>query len=350
MRALPFLALSLLALTADAAIQFLAPLPGSQLIGPRVIEISSERSDINRVDFKVDDVLVGVARKAPWRIMYDFGTTGEVRRVSAELHAAGFRIRESATVSSSALSTSATANVDLVEVPLEVSGSSRGIRISELQIFENDRLQKILDLTATRPPADFYFIVDRSLSMSGGRLEKVIAAVKNAQTSLRKGDTAKIVFFNHQVAQARDLRDLEETLPVPSGGTSLRDALTSVQPQRRSYLIAITDGVDRTSLISESAALSRLNRKNITLNALVFSRDSETRFLSDAASRTGGRTVHTNSEELPRALQEVLAGINSRWTATYQSTGNARGWRSIRVIAKARGLKVTSARKGYQAE
>ena len=167
---------------------FVNPQPGGQAVGPQWIEITTDVPAINRVDFSVDDVLVGVARKPPYKIAYDFGTETSSRLVSATIFSDSFRKRETVTIRTAALTAGESINVDLVELPLRVK-SSRTIRADDLRVRENNVDQTIREVRPERGPAHFAFVVDRSLSMGGGRLEAALSAVDVAKKMLRPGDT-----------------------------------------------------------------------------------------------------------------------------------------------------------------
>jgi hypothetical protein len=339
------LAVFLLASAAHGAITFVAPLNGAQVLGPAAIEIATDAKDVDRVDFFVDGVLRGVARKAPYRIAYDFGTTLAGRTITAKVWTGGFRSSEAASIATAALAGADTYNVDLVEVPLRVR-ASRAISAGDLRLRENGVEQTIREIRSERPAAHFAFVIDRSLSMGNGKLEAALRAVEAAARQLRPGDTASFVLFNHNVtkttlAEARTL--------VPSGGTSLRDALASIASAERTYAIVITDGGDRNSQLTDEAALRRISGTRTTVNALVLG-DSHTRFLDRAAENTGGAVVGASKETVAPALQRILADINSRYLLVYQSAGTKRGWRSIDVQPRGAGIAVASARKGYFAE
>ena len=58
-----------------ANIVFVNPQAGGQAVGPQWIEVTTDAKNVDRVEFYVDRVLAGVARAAPYRIAYDFGST-----------------------------------------------------------------------------------------------------------------------------------------------------------------------------------------------------------------------------------------------------------------------------------
>jgi hypothetical protein len=339
------LASLLFATSVHAATTFVSPLAGSQVLGPNLIEISTDARNIDRVDFLVDGALAGVARKAPYRIAFDFGTSLDARRITAKVWSGGFKTSEETSITTAALVAGETYNVDLVEVPLQVR-SSRALQPADIRLRENGVDQTVREVKAERPPAHFAFVVDRSLSMGGGKLDAVLREVGNAMRQLRKGDTASLVLFNHKVTKttlsaARGL--------VPSGGTSLRDALASIASKERTYAIVITDGGDRNSVLTEEAALRRISGTRTTVNAIVLG-DSHTRFLDRAAENTGGTVRAASKATLGRALQSIFSDLNSRYLVIYQSAGVKSGWRAIDVQPRRKGIQLTNARKGYFAE
>lgn len=322
---------------------FVAPLDGSQAFGPQTIEITTDAAAVSRVDFTVDGVLAGVVRTPPYRITYDFGTTLDARRITAKVWTNGFQSSETASVTTAAMTANDTLDVDLVEVPLRVR-ASRGVKPSDLRVRENGIEQSVRDVRQERPPAHFAFVVDRSLSMGGGKLDAALRAIRSELRQLRPGDTSSLVFFNHLVAKPVAVAGATAT---PSGGTSLRDALASVASKQRTYAIVITDGGDRNSILSDEEALRRISGTKTIVNALVLG-DSHARFLDRAAENTGGRVSRTSASSVGTELRRVLEDINSRYLLVYQSQGTKRGWRKIDIRSSR--VDVVSARKGYFAE
>lgn len=334
-----------------AATTFVSPQPGAQVFGPTVLEVTTTVTGADRVDFFVDGMLAGVARTPPYRIAFDFGTSMDVRTVSAKVWSNGFRTFESASVTSAAMTANDTLNVDVVEVPLRIR-SSRALKPSDLRVRENGVEQTVREVKLERPPAHFAFIVDRSLSMNEGKLAAALRAVQSGLKQLRRGDSASLVLFNHHVAKARAIKstdDLSQLATVPSGGTSLRDALASVASKERTYALVITDGGDRNSELSDEAALRRISTTKTIVHAIVLG-DSHTRFLDRAASNTGGSVVSASKTSVADALTRMLTDINSRYLLVYQSSGTKRGWRTVEVKPRRSGVTVVSARKGYFAE
>lgn len=322
-----------------AAITFLAPQPGAQAIGPQPIEITTTVANVDRVELYVDGALAGVARKPPYRIAHDFGTSLAAHEVEAKVYSDGYRTTTTAKVLTAALAASETMNVDLVEVPMRVR-APHVLTPADLRLTENGIEQTIRDVHADRGAARFIFIIDRSLSMGGGKLEAALRAVDAESSLLRPGDRKEIVLFNHNVTKG----PIAEPI-VPSGGTSLRDAVASVVTPDRTYAIVITDGGDRNSMLSEEEALRRISNTKMIVDAIVLGSGSG--FLEKAARNTGGTVANASASMLRDALHRMLVDINSRYTLVYQSHGNPSGWRTIAITPRRRGIEVLNARKGY---
>ncbi|HUR83627.1 MAG TPA: VWA domain-containing protein [Thermoanaerobaculia bacterium] len=344
MQRLALLAALVLAVAAEARVTFVSPLDGSQAFGTQILEITTDAANVDRVDFFVDGVMAGAARKPPYRVPFDFGDSMASRAIAAKVWTNGFRSNESASVRTAVMTANDTLDVDIVEIPLRVR-ASRTVKPSDLRVRENGVVQTVRDVRQERPPAHFAFVVDRSLSMSGGKLDAALNAIRAELRQLRPSDTSSLVLFNHHVSQPVPLSSAHTV--SPSGGTSLRDALASVASKQRTYAIVITDGGDRNSVLSDEEALRKISGTKTIVNALVLG-DSHAQFLDRAAENTGGRVVRASASSLAKELRRVLEDINSRYLVVYQSTGTKRGWRTIDVRSSAVGIE--SARKGYFAE
>jgi hypothetical protein len=335
---------------AAQGVTFVSRLEGAQALGPAVLEVTTSATAVDRVDFYVDGALAGVARKPPYRIAFDFGTTQAPRTVMAQVWSGGFRTTATATVTTAGMSVNDTLHVDLVEVPVRVRSSKRAsLSAADFQVRENGVAQTVRDVRMERPAAHFAFIVDRSLSMDGGKLEAALHAVERGLAQLRPGDTASLVLFNHHVETARQIArgdHLSAGDLTPSGGTSLRDALASAASGERTYAIAITDGGDRNSELSEEEALRKISGTRTIVNAVVLG-SSHARFLDRAASNTGGSVVEATARSAGGEVERILADINSRYLLIYQSSATTRGWRSLDVKPRRRGMEILAARKGY---
>jgi len=331
----------LAAVAAHGSVAFIAPQAGVQVIGPQIIEVTTDAPSVDRVEFRVDGVLAGVVKKPPFRIAYDFGTELTSRTVEARVLSNGYRATETAQVITASLAAGESMTVDLVEVPMRIR-SPRILRPADLRIREDSVDQTVRAIHPVRGAAHFAFVVDRSLSMSGGKLDAALRAVSDARTLLLPGDTSSLVVFNHHVARGYTASSLK-----PSGGTALRDAVASTiaGSDKRTYIIAITDGGDRNSLLSTNEALERISGTKTVVSAVILGGDSP--FLKRAASMTGGTLLIARRDNVGRQVSRIVEDINSRYTLVYQSTSKSSGWRSIEIVPRDGSVEIVSARKSY---
>ena len=351
MRRVLFIVVLVLASTARANITFVNPQPGGQAVGAQWIEVTTGTPNVDRVEFSVDRVLAGVARKPPYKIAYDFGTALTPRDITAKVFSDNYRKSETATIRTIALTTGSSMNVDIVEVPLRIR-SRRTVGTDDLRLRENGVEQTIREIRPGRGPAHFAFVVDRSLSMGGGRLDAALRAVDEGMKLLRPDDTASLILFNHNVSKPLTLpspRARGEAAAgagvMPSGGTSLRDALASIPTAGRTYAIVITDGSDRNSQLTEEEALRTISGTKTVVAAAVFGDAGH--FLEQATSNTGGSLVGVTNDNVAARLRDIIDDINSRYLLVYQSHGTRSGWRAITITPRSRNIEVLAARKGY---
>ena len=335
-----------------ASVTFLAPLAGSQAIGVQPIEITTTATNVDRVDFYVDDVLVGAARKAPYRIAHDFGAALGGHTITAKVYSNGYKDVETQSVITASLTAGEVVNVDYVEVPLRVR-SSRKLQADDIRVRENGVDQTVRELRADRAPAQFFFVVDRSLSMSGGRVAAALTAIDRQSNQLRSGDRVSVVLFNHIVSRPVAIPSGQRASEAigtvnTSGGTSLRDAVSSIATNDRAYIIVITDGGDRNSETTEEQALQKISRTKTVVDAIILGDRSS--FLERAAKNTGGTVARATPSTIERELHTIFLDINSRYTLGYQSSTHALGWRAIDIQPRRRGIEILNARKGYFAQ
>lgn len=349
-----FLVLLLVASAASAEVRFVSPLEGSQLFGTTAIEVETTENAVDRVELYVDGNLVGVARSKPFRAFHDFGASGSARRLTAVVYSRKFGHVERAEITSLAIRTFDELTVHLVEVPFRAK-SKKKLATGDVRLEEDGAAQKILDLRATRSATRFVFVVDRSLSMRGEKLDAAFKAIDRFRARLREDDVASLVLFNHRVSPPLLLERGRSTTSQlrsanASGGTSLRDALlVATSERRRSVVIVISDGSDRNSAASEEATARQTLNGDSDVHAFVLGDGNATSMMRRLASSSGGRFESTTAANLDERLLDLLADINSRYVAVYQSASTARGWRTI-ALRGAAGISVSGARRGYFAQ
>lgn len=335
-----------------AALKIVSPRSNGQAVGVQPIEITTTIANVDRVDFYVDQQLVGAARKPPYRIAHDFGTALDAHTITAKVYSNSYRNVATAQILTAALTAGEVMNVNFVEVPLRVR-AGRMLRPDDVRVRENGIDQTIREIRSSRGPARFVFVIDRSLSMSGGKLAGALRAIDNESNQLHEGDRVDVVLFNHIVSRPLAVGRGERVSQAignitTSGGTSLRDAVSSISTDDRTYVIVITDGGDRNSETPEEKALQKISRTKTVVDAVILGDRSS--FLERAAKNTGGTVAHASASTIGRELHNIFLDINSRYTLAYQSSVHNAGWRAIDIQPRRREVQIVNARKGYFSE
>jgi len=137
-----------------------------------------------------------------------------------------------------------------------------------------------------RPKKTVIFVVDRSGSMSGKKIDQAKGAVKHVLNNLREGDMFNIVAYDSAVESFRPELEKynEETRKAaigfveglyPGGGTNIDGAMTSALAQlkdtsRPNYVIFLTDGLPTVGETAEAKIVANA-KKNNTVRARVLS-------------------------------------------------------------------------------
>lgn len=177
-----------------------------------------------------------------------------------------------------------------------------------------------------RPPIDVSFVVDRSGSMGGSKIELARKAVVQALHMLRPSDRFSIVIYDH---------DIEVLVPsTPADGEALRNAIAQVervqargntnlgggwltgceelarhaQPGRIARCLLLSDGLANTG-ITDRAELARhaeeLRARGVTTSTIGLGAGFDER-LMEGMSRAGGG--HSYFVETPVQIGDCLTG------------------------------------------
>lgn len=338
----------------DAAVRIVSPAEGAQAIGLLPIIVETDLPSVDRMEIRVDGNLVGVLRKAPFQLMFDFGPDLLPRTIQADAFSEQYKNKQRAMVRTTGATISESLTIDAVEVPVKID-SSLTPRAADIQLRENGAAQKIRELKKKRSPMRFVFLLDRSLSMAGGRFEKELDAVDEMIRKLGPEDSVEIILFNHRVERAVKMARGTSVRTrfrntATSGGTSIRDAVGSIAGGAPTTTIVISDGTDRNSLTSAEVALRKIGRANSTVYAVSVGGSSPGSFLDRAASTTGGLHLQSGIASLSATLEKILREIESRYVLVYQSSATSHGWRTIEVASLRPGVRIVNARPGYFAE
>ncbi|QDT57350.1 von Willebrand factor type A domain protein [Caulifigura coniformis] len=183
------------------------------------------------------------------------------------------------------------------------------------------------------PPAakTIVFVVDRSGSMAGKKIEQARQALKSVLNNLREGDTLNIVSYEGAVESFRP--ELEKFTDATrkaalayadglyaGGGTNIHDALTTAlkpltDTSRPSYLLFLTDGLPTVGETNESkiaAAVKAANRAHVRLLNFGVGYDVNSRLLDRLARENSGASEYVRPEDdIEVAVSRVFSRISS---------------------------------------
>jgi Ca-activated chloride channel family protein len=167
-----------------------------------------------------------------------------------------------------------------------------------------------------RPKKTVVFVVDRSGSMSGKKIEQARGALKYVLNNLREGDLFNIVAYDSQVEAFRPelQRFADDTRKaalgfiegIYAGGSTnidgaLRTALSQLQDSSRpSYVLFLTDGLPTAGETNEAKIVANTKEAN-KVRARVFSfgvgYDVNSRLLDKLVSENFGQSEYVRPDE-----------------------------------------------------
>jgi len=183
-------------------------------------------------------------------------------------------------------------DTQIIDVPLVVTDKTGkpllNLKRNNFVIYEDGKRQEISDFAATTAPFEVALLLDTSGSTRSD-LQLIQRAAENFIASLRPGDKVSIVAFRSSVRDKKSVADSEVLINLTddrlllknalsqvktSNGTPYYDALLTVAEKvfsaapkeefrGRRALVALTDGVDSTSLAGFAEAREALGRQGI---------------------------------------------------------------------------------------
>ncbi len=285
--------------------------------------------------------------------------------------------------------------VDVNQVFLSVNARSvaggfvRDLDQDDFLIFEEGRLQRIVNFYSGRVPVKVVLLVDVSGS-SQTTLTDIRRAAWEFVQRLDPGDEIAVVTFNHQTRLLLDFTSDRDKVRLAldsmyaRGYTVLNDALYVIfddllrDVSGKTAVILLTDGIDTASLVSWEAA-SELALRSETMIYVVSQADeyraqaigirqrlrsmsrmiprqlqddyivASKRAIARLANLSGGRLLNsTDFHTLTDIYQQVADELKNQYYLSYVSTDQDRdgSWRNIDVKVS-RGGVVASTRPGY---
>jgi Ca-activated chloride channel homolog len=190
---------------------------------------------------------------------------------------------------------------------------------------------EIKTASQSRQPKTVIFVIDRSGSMAGKKIEQVRAALKSVLDNLREGDLFNIVAYDDRVDAFRPelQRYNEETRREAAGyveglyaggstdiDAAMRTALAQVQDAKRpTYVIFLTDGLPTAGETNEMKIVENAKSLN-KLHARVFTfgvgYDVNSRLLDKLVRENFGQSEYVRpNEDIEERVGKLYARIES---------------------------------------
>jgi Ca-activated chloride channel family protein len=255
--------------------------------------------------------------------------------------------------------------VNLVEVYATVTDDNgepmTGLTQDDFDVRENGEPQPVSTFAAGDFPLTVALAIDRSFSMSGGRLTMAKSAARTFIGELRREDEAAILAIGSEVdtvaplstdraAQYAALAGLDAF-----GTTGLHDAvirsiaLTQAGKGRRA-LVLLSDGNDRYSKATPASAVEVARRSDVLIYPIALG-NARPPLFAELATLTGGRSFHLrDAKQLTEAVRSIARELRHQYLLGYSPTrpivAGSNEWRSIRVTVRRTGARVRT-RDGY---
>ncbi|WP_437226170.1 VIT domain-containing protein [Planctomicrobium sp. SH661] len=185
--------------------------------------------------------------------------------------------------------------------------------------------------TSTPAKKTLSFVVDKSGSMSGKKIDQAREAARFVLNNLHEGDLFNIISYNNTVAAFRsELEGVSNESRTAGlgyvdslyagGGTNIQDALlrslSELKDEKRpNYLLFLTDGLPTSGETNESriaAAIKRANERNARLICFGVGYDVNSRLLDRLSRENHGLSEYVRPDEnIEAAVARVYQRISS---------------------------------------
>src|SRR5437867_2586904 len=247
------------------------------------------------------------------------------------------------------------------------------LRRDDFIVYDNGLPQFISRFSREYIPVSVIILLDNSSSMlAGKKLTNAKKALSQFLERLRPGDEAMLITFRTRPKVVQDFTQHIERLRKElrrldgNGSTALYDAiLTALEEARKAHnqrrtLLLITDGLNTYGRAQIEETIQRLRSEGTELFAIGLESDlpedlqdrAITRFVLDRLTQSAGGESFTLSESkrLGRICDTISDRIHNQYTFGYYPPPSAgEGWRSISIVTRSAGLKITPSKKGYYA-
>ncbi len=352
--------------------RILRPAAGEPLLGEIevMVEVTPPGTPIDRVEILLDGITVGIAERAPYRLLIDAGDENRIHRLEAVAYAPanteGTITKVTATLDAPRLAADVEIQVDLQQLFVTVKDGAKPVldlTQDAFKVFDQDQPQPVVTFGRGDIPFTAVLLVDASASMDGKPLDKALDGARAFFSSMAVLDQAKLLLFSDRILLETPFTSIQSILTLglrgvkAEGGTALNDALylasKRLETRRgRKIAVLISDGVDVESVLSlkEARAIARrqvtlywlrLPRKDVDKKVLVTSawrsapeHQAELDLLREGVLGSGGRIVDlTTVEEIPTQLTTLLRELREQYVLGIapRRTGRTGSWHDVKV-------------------
>lgn len=330
-----------------------APVSGEALLDEITIKAevtARQESDVERVDFYLDDKLLFSDAEAPYQVVHDFGEKALAHVIKAvAVHREGLSVSDF--VVSRALDFAAV--VDVQRVVLNVSvrdgrgAAVPGLTAADFELTEDATPQTLLSVSREERPILVGILLDSSGSMRDRMKEAQTAACAFVDTLTDKDrgfviDFDEMVTLREPAGSDRALLCASIKAAQPVGGTALYDAVHAAYRvvrdavSDRSALVLLSDGDDTESTVTLDRIVDEARRNEVAVYAVGLGTGATATgrvALKRLADETGGRayfidaaaelvdTYRKIADELRGLYQLVYASKNQRQDGKFRRIG-----------------------------
>lgn len=258
--------------------------------------------------------------------------------------------------------------VDLVRLDVLATHGDRpiaGLTADDFEVWDQGVRQKAHILAATGS-LNIVLVLDRSGSLWGDQLQRLVEAASRVLESLAPGDQVTLVHAAQAVLVSSSASEPGIALRAvvseghQGGATPLHDAVfvalgLGTKAFGRFLLIVMSDGLENASWLTAEEVLTAARQEECVAYCLTpperlpERRLGTSPFLSRLAHATGGEVIRVdNPFSVAGELEGVLKEFRSRYLLAFTPTGvrSDDGWHELKVRLKGRPGKV-KARPGY---
>lgn len=354
------------------------PTYGEAVFGEVEVEADVYPSDVEveRVEFYLDDQLVGLLETPPFKQVIDVGQENMEHHFQVQVYAASGAIATSS-VRTPKIKVDGVIDSTLQQLYITVKrGEERALDLErdDFAVFDNSERQEIVTYERGDVPFTAVILVDASSSMRGRRLQIALKGAEAFVDGMKELDQAKLLLVSDRVLYETPFTSFSSVLSVglrgveADGGTALNDHLYLAmkrleERQGRRVVVFLSDGIDVESALTMQQVRWMASQRQpvlywIRLEASprqisswrsVPEHEREFEALTNTVKESGGRIETIERiEEVEQAFQSILEDLRNQYVIGYYpsaSTGRD-GWHKILVRVRDSSLDVRT-RGGY---